>query len=133
MGAALVAEALHSDLAIHMADILPATIQVARADGTTQALLRRGVRLPAHHEFEVSLSSDAQTGTRISLYRGEHPTVADNTFLGSLAFPPVAISGSAPLAARVKLEVSGDGILSVSMRHPLTGDLRSLELLLRSD
>ncbi len=130
LGAAVVAEALHSDLRVHLADILPATIQLAEADGHTRPLLTRGTRLPAEIELEIGASQDARAEIRVVLFRGEGRTVSENTFLGALVFPPHASAALGGQHAKVRLQVSGDGLLSVQARHPVTGELRTLELLL---
>jgi len=129
MGAAIVAEALHSDLMVHMADILPASIRLAKPDGSTQLLLERGVRLPAQTDFEVQPNAD-MSEIRVPLYRGEADRVSDNTFLGALVLPPADTPEAAEVPAKVMLKVSGDGILSVIAFHPVTGEHSDLDLLL---
>ncbi len=130
MGAAIVAEALHSDLVVHMADILPATIRLAHPDGSTTVLLERGRRLPAQTELEVPPGAGTVEEIRVSLYRGEAERVDENTFLGALALPQPSRPDTAGVPARVTLKISGDGILSVLACHPVTGESTDLDLLL---
>jgi molecular chaperone DnaK len=130
MGAAIVAEALHSDLMVHMADILPASIRRAREDGSTELLLARGTRLPAQAEFSLPATLNRMAAAQISLFRGEGERAEENTFLGALELPALQSPADAQVAARVLLRVSGDGLLSVIAYHPATGELSNLELLL---
>ncbi|MEE8410422.1 MAG: Hsp70 family protein [Myxococcota bacterium] len=138
LGAALIAEALHNDLRVHLADILPASIQLALADGKTEVLIARGARLPASKAFEVMPSQDGMDEIRVPLYRGEAGTVAGNTFLGVLIFTTSSTTTSSTEAAQrtkgdVVLKVSADGLLSVQAKNPLTGEHRELELSLTDD
>ncbi|MBI3180434.1 MAG: Hsp70 family protein, partial [Deltaproteobacteria bacterium] len=124
LGAAVIADTLHSDRRVQLADILPGTIRVGRADGSTEVLFARGVRLPVETEFEVPAGEGAQI--RVRLYRGDAELVDGNTFLAALVFPPVASSAAARARAQVKVRISGDGLMSVVARHPITGEVREL-------
>jgi molecular chaperone DnaK len=128
LGAALIAEALHSELHVHLADVLPASIQLAESDGHTRVLLERGVRLPASTELEVEASSDGMNEIRVVLYRGEATTTAGNTFLGALVFPSIASTAEVASKARITIKISGDGLMTVSALHPTTGERKELEL-----
>ena len=125
MGAAIVAEALHSNLMVHMADILPTSIRVGRPDGTAELLLERGTRLPAQADFETPPGE-----LRAVLLRGESGRASENTFLGALALPQPDSAETARASVKVMLKVSGDGILSVLAYHPLTGEHTNLDLIL---
>ncbi len=124
LGAAIIADTLHSDRRVQLADILPGTIRVGHADGSTRVLFARGVRLPVETEFEVPPSEGAQI--RIRLYRGDAERVDGNTFLAAIVFPPVASSAALSARAKVKVRISGDGLMSVVARHPVTGEVREL-------
>jgi molecular chaperone DnaK len=125
MGAAIVAEALHSNLMVHMADILPTSIRVGRPDGSAELLIERGTRLPAQADFDT-----APGEIRAVLLRGESKQASENTFLGALVLPQADSAETAHASAKVLLKVSGDGILSVLAYHPLTGEHTNLDLLL---
>ena len=128
-GAAIVAEALHGDLMVHMADILPSTIRIANADGSTTPLIERGTRLPAQKDFQVSPSQDSMAEIRIPLYRGEANLIEENTFLCALVFPPLS-DAAKEVNAEARLLISGDGILTVSAHHPVTGERKEIDLIL---
>jgi molecular chaperone DnaK len=129
MGAAIIAEALHTDAAVHLTDILPGTIRLGLADGTTRALLKRGARLPAQTEIEVA-PEPGRAEIRVILFRGEEVLAADNTFLGALNFPPIASSAATTAKVKVNLHVTHDGLMSVTAVHPITGEHKELDLLL---
>ncbi|MBI5509562.1 MAG: Hsp70 family protein [Deltaproteobacteria bacterium] len=129
LGAALIAEALHSELAVHLADILPASVRLGQSDGTTLLLWHRGVRLPVAREIEVA-AEPGRAEIRVLLFRGENALAADNTFLGAITFPPIASSAAITARARVKIQITSDGILRVTAVHPVTGEHKELDLLL---
>ena len=114
-----------------MADILPATIRLGRADGGTTVLISRGERLPVRKEFEVPSEARSE-GIRVSLYRGELERTDENTFLGSLVFP-TSQNATTGGAAKVVMQVSGDGLLSMHAFNPATGEHRELDLLLNDN
>ncbi|MEK7705944.1 MAG: Hsp70 family protein, partial [Myxococcota bacterium] len=132
LGAAIVADTIRTSRPLRLVDILPASIRIAHADGTTSVLLPRGARLPAGTHFEVSPNTQAGSTVDVALYRGEGTGRDENTYLGSLRFPPVASSAAANAKVKVSLAVNAEGILSVSARHPLTGETQALDVSLVS-
>src|SRR5947207_3286693 len=83
--AAIIADTLHSDRRVQLADILPGTIRVGEPNGSTRVLFERGARLPVETEFEAPAGVGAQI--RIPLYRGDAERADENTFLAAVVFP----------------------------------------------
>ncbi|MBN1961720.1 MAG: Hsp70 family protein [Deltaproteobacteria bacterium] len=127
LGAALIADALYSKRSIDLIDVLPASIRVAKADGGTIRVLPRGARLPASAEIDIVSEASGDIEYRVTLYRGENESVDQNTLIGTVRLPSshaLALSGT---RAKAIIEINSEGIMSVKVRHPLTGQIQQLE------
>jgi molecular chaperone DnaK len=131
-GAAIIAGAVEQKIQVQLTDILPTSIQLGAADGKCTPLLPKGTRLPMDTEFDIDLAG-ARRGLTVSLYRGEKEFSDQNQFLGLLRFPALASSAVATAKLSVKLSISVDGLLTVSARHPLTGETKELDVSLSMD
>jgi molecular chaperone DnaK len=128
LGAAIVAEAVRANRPVMLTDLLPASIRIGTPGAKTQSILPRGARLPAGSHFEVAPEGRPGALTSVLFYRGEADAADENTFLGSIRFAPIASSAAANMKIKVTVNVSADGFLSVSARHPLTGEVKELEV-----
>ena len=124
LGAALVAAARYTNPEMVLTDVLPASIRLGKADGTTEVLLARGQPLPSMADVEVAAGADG--AFQVALYRGEKDAAAENEPLGSIRLPQTASSSDA--RALVTLVVNPQGLLSVSAEHPDTGEEEELEV-----
>ena len=129
VGAALVANAFEAKKKVNLTDLLPGSIRMGLADGRTKLLLARGTKLPAQTEFEAETVQDgSDVEFAVNLFRGEHEGQADNAFLGSLKLPSnysIALAGA---KAKVTVRVSADGLLSISAAHPMSKEVKELEI-----
>jgi molecular chaperone DnaK len=131
LGAAIIADALAHKRPLSIIDVLPASLRLVEPAGATRLLVARGSRLPASCDFDVS--PDKSDGEyRVVLCRGESEQASENSIVGT-----VRMAGSAALAiagskANASLAVNAEGILSVNMRHPLTGRAQQMEISLLS-
>jgi len=127
IGAALVAAAARGRAAVSLTDILPASIHL-EAGERVGILLRRGTPLPTRTKFEIEASVDVEAEYSCTLYRGEHDRLRDNELLGTVRLPSELAEAIAGARATVVVEVSADGLLTLAMRHPHSGEVNSLQL-----
>lgn len=128
IGAALVANAMYEKSPLDLKDILAAAIRLGNPDGSTRVLLPRGSRLPAEAQFEIAPEPGAKTEYKGMLYRGDAETTAENTFLGAARMPADQALALTKTKVTATLRVTVDGLLSVSMQHPRTGQTHSVEV-----
>jgi molecular chaperone DnaK len=128
IGASIVADAMRNKVPVHLTDVLPGSIRMAVAEGKTVILLNRGTRLPANKQFEVTAPGGAAE-IKVVLCRGEDLMLAQNTMLGVMRLPGNKNGDpAAKQKAVVTLQVSAEGILSASVRHPVSGQVQELEV-----
>lgn len=128
LGAALVAQAMYANSPLNLKDILPAAIRIGTEGDATRVLLARGTKLPAEVKFEILPEQSAKADYKALLYRGDVETAKGNTFLGTLrmtADQSLVITKTKVVAT---LKVSADGIMSVTMQHPRTQQIHSVEV-----
>jgi len=128
LGASIVADWVRSNRPVLLTDLLPASIRIGAPDGLTTVLLPRGARLPAGTHVEVSPQGRSSAPMSVQLYRGEAERADENTFLGAIRFAPIASSAAVTAKVKVTVNVAADGLLSVSARHPLTGEVKELDV-----
>jgi hypothetical protein len=63
-----------------------------------------------------------------SLYRGESPKPEENELLGQVKLPSTVALALTKTKAALTLKVSADGLLSVSLKHPLTDEVQTLNV-----
>ena len=128
LGAAIIADAMYSKRPIDLIDVLPASIRAATPDGGTIRLLPRGVRLPASAELDIASDTGNDLEYRMTLYRGEHETATQNTLIGTVRLPSSHALALAGTRAKAKVQVNAEGILSVTVQHPMTGQTQQMEV-----
>jgi len=124
LGAALVAHECEQTREVKVTEILPASVRIARPDGSTQVLLARGTQLPASTKIDVRPFATEQA--HITLYRGEAPRTPDNDLLGIAKLPKEWVAADGRL--RASFRMSADGILTASLKAPDGGEERELAL-----
>jgi molecular chaperone DnaK len=127
-GAALVAATVAGQVELTLIDLLPASIRLELEDGGTQVLLERGTALPARTRFEIEATTEEKAEFRCILRRGEHARGQDNEPLGRVRIPSSLAEAVSGATASVVVDVSTDGLLSLAMRHPQTGETQSLQM-----
>jgi molecular chaperone DnaK len=127
IGASLVAAAAHGQASMSLTDILPASIHLDTGD-RSGVILRRGQRLPARTKFEIEPRVGEDAEFSVTLYRGDHPALRDNELLGTVRLPSSLSEAIEGTTAIVVVDVSADGLLTLAMRHPVTGEVNSLQL-----
>jgi len=130
LGAALVAAATEDATAVplQLTDILARSIRLGQADGGTAVLLPQGEKLPAEKVFGVPTSADGDAEFKVLLYRGESDAAAENEVLGELRVPSNLAIVVSKTEAPVTLRISIDGLLSVTIQHPITAATERLDL-----
>jgi molecular chaperone DnaK len=128
LGAAIVAGADGKGPALTLKDILARSIRLGLPDGRTEPLLPRGAPLPAKKDFTVTTGADQ--AFHVSLYRGEGATIAENELLGEIRLPSNLALAVSRTAAQVTLEITTEGLMTVSAVHPLTSKREELRIVL---
>ena len=118
IGAAIVAGARDTAAPIILKDILAKSIRMALPGGTTEVLLAAGSALPAEKTFPATTGESQEF--RITLLRGEAAAAAENELLGEVSLPSSLSLLVAKTPANVTLTIDHDGLLTVSVEHPLT-------------
>ncbi len=126
LGAAIIANKVQQKKPIELIDILPASIRIGSPDGTAPTLLPRGARLPATAELFVLPEKSGEY--RVVLYRGEATRPEGNTVIGTVRMSGGAALQATATKAHVRIEVSAEGILTVTIEHPFTGKVQEAEL-----
>ncbi len=132
LGAAIIASGVESKRPLTLIDVLPASIRLVRADGSASLLIPHGARLPAASEFDIVPETNTDPEYRVVLCRGESALAQENTPLGAVRLPGSLALALAGCKANVTVSVSAEGLLSVSLRHPLTSQAQQLEVSLLS-
>jgi len=127
LGAALVAAAAHGGSSLALTDILPASIQLDVGE-RSGVILRRGAKLPARTKFEIEAQVGVDAEFTATLYRGEEAQITDNELLGTVRLPSSLSEAIEGTTATVVVDVSADGLLTLAIRHPVTGEIKSLQL-----
>jgi molecular chaperone DnaK len=127
LGAALIANALEKKREVALLDLLPASIRLVQPDGSTRALAPRGSRLPLSTEIEVA-ADPTSVEFKVTLCRGEGATAAENAPLGSARLPATQALVFTGQKARAKVALDPQGILSVCITHPITGETHEVAL-----
>ncbi len=128
LGAALVANAMYAKSPLELKDILAAAIRIGEGEGATKVLMARGTKLPAEVKFEILPEQSAKADYKALLYRGDNDKAAGNTFLGTLRMTADQSLVITKTKVVVTLKVSADGIMSVTMQHPRTQQVHSVEV-----
>ncbi len=128
LGAALVAAAGAAAVKLDLRDILAHSIRLALPDGGTEVLLARGAPLPAKREFALVTGND-QT-FRLALLRGEGALTPDNELLGEIRLPSSLALAVSRTQAPATLTISAEGLMTVSVVHPLTQKVEELRVVL---
>ncbi len=89
----------------------------------------KGTKLPADVSFELLPDEkSAKSDYKATLFRGEKELQSENTVLGTLRMPAdlaLAITNTKAIAT---LRVSDDGMMAVTMKHPKSGEVHSIEV-----
>ncbi len=128
LGASLVANAMYAKSPLDLRDILAAAIRLGDGADGTKVLLSRGTKLPAEAKFDILPEQSAKADYKALLYRGDSDKAAGNTFLGTLRMTADQSLVITKTKVTVTLKVSADGIMSVTMQHPRTQQIHSVEV-----
>ena len=99
-------------------------------NGATEVLLPRGQTLPAQKEFEVACPADSEAEYRVSLFRGESSSTDENEMIGEITLAGNLALAIAKTKAPATLTISADGLMNVSLKHPLTGKIEDISVVL---
>jgi molecular chaperone DnaK len=138
LGAAIVGAAAFSTAAaaakvnLSLTDILPASIRVSQG-GPAVVVLPRGKPLSAEALFEIETTAGKTKEFAASLYRGESDKAEENELLGQVKLPSSMAMALTKTKAPLTLKVSEDGLLSVTLKHPLTDEVQTLSVALKED
>jgi molecular chaperone DnaK len=127
LGAAIVANKVQEKKPLELIDILPASLRVGSPDGKAPVLLPRGARLPAEAELFVH-PDPVSSEYRVSFYRGESLVMEGNTLVGTVRMVAGAALVMSNTKAHVRVEINAEGILTASLRHPMTDTVQEAEL-----
>ncbi|MCC6808879.1 MAG: Hsp70 family protein [Deltaproteobacteria bacterium] len=134
LGAAIVGAAAFgqaaSKVSLDLTDILPAAIRVAQG-GEAKAVLERGKPLPAEATFDIETSAGKTKEFVASLYRGDASKPEENELLGQVKLPSTIALALTKTKATLTLKVSEDGLMSVTLKHPLTDEVQTLSVALK--
>ena len=123
IGAALYGWSLRegSDLRLQLLDVIPMAIGIADAAGGMQVVFPRNAAIPNAHAVTATTSVDGQSELVVRIYQGDHPVAARNELLGAFTFAGVRPAPAGEARLEILLEVSVEGILSMSARDLDTG------------
>ncbi|OGQ89880.1 MAG: hypothetical protein A2289_24210 [Deltaproteobacteria bacterium RIFOXYA12_FULL_58_15] len=128
LGAALVGAAALRQVRVDLHEILSQSIRLGLPNGQTEVLLPRGQSLPANRAFGVPSAVDGETTFKALIFRGEQGNAQGNELLGELTIPSNLALAVTKTKAPVTLSISADGILTATMKHPMTSHTETLEI-----
>lgn len=115
---------------VQLTDILPASIHIKAEGSAPITLLKRGTALPAETTVEIETHQQSKEFIA-SLYRGESATMEENESLGQIRMPSSFALVVSKTKASIIVKVTADGLLVVSMKHPLTEEVKQLKVTLK--
>lgn len=129
LGAALQGHALgHSDAEILLLDVTPQSLGIMVAGGFTNTLIPKNTTVPTVARHVFTTVKDNQTSARILVVQGESDRAEENELLGEFALSGLRPAPRGQVEIEVRIEISADGIVSVSARDTETGLSQSIQV-----
>ena len=130
LGAAIQAHALaHPEQGaseVLLLDVTPQHLGLMVAGGYFQTVIPRNTTVPTSATHVFTTSHDDQTSVRIAVLQGVSEKAGDNELLGEFVLHGIRPARRGEVAIEVAFEISADGILGVSAKDLVTGQLQSI-------
>ena len=121
-GAAIQGAVLDGDVKdILLLDVLPISIGIETYGGVFTKMIEANTTIPTKKEQVFSTASDSQPSVQINLLQGERALASDNKALGTFHLDGIPPAPRGVPQIEVSVDISADGILSVSARDKGTG------------
>jgi L1 cell adhesion molecule like protein len=118
----LMGNAIAMSKEIVLADVLPLSLGVETAGGSTSFVLKRNTRIPAKATVAFSTYSDNQPSVTVKIYEGERSLTKDNTLLGQFELFGIPPLPRGRPKIDVTIEVDANGIVCVTAEEKSTGN-----------
>ncbi len=104
-----------------LVDVTPRALVVETAGGFTDTIIARNSKIPCERTRRFATGRDMQSVVRVRVAQGEHPSFAQNTYLGEVELTGLRGGPRGSVVVAVTFEVDADGTLRVRARDVQTG------------